>query len=237
MVLDDGKPKQSPERATPDHSEATALGAPAAVDFTRTVGDLDRHRRGDASAFDDIWRRYAPALEMVFATRIRPKLEPDLRARIEADDVLQVASRKVQEKLSTFEYRGPGSVLAWMTVIVQHVVSDMIDYWRAGIRDVHRERDLVHRAAETGSHGVVMPHPGSGPMTAANQSELRRAVAEALTHLSERHQSIVILRFFAGATWDDIAADLGDGVGGDAIRMEFSGKVLPLLARLLPGSR
>jgi RNA polymerase sigma factor (sigma-70 family) len=233
MAQDDGKEKAAPTRTPPD-AATTSLGAPAPVDFTNTVGDLARLRRGDDRAFDDLWRRYTPLLEMVFATRIRPRLEPDLRARIDVDDVLQVAARKVQEKLPEFEYRGPGSVLAWMTAILQHVVTDMIDYWRAGIRDVRRERVLEHGNADTQSRRTVLPDPGSGPVTRAKQSERRRSVSAALEQLGERHQTIVMLRFFAGATWDEIAAELGEQVGGDAIRMEISGKVLPLLATLLP---
>ncbi len=234
MVPDDGKPKEPRAGAQPDDIAGKLFGAPSSIEFTRTKGDLERFKQGDIRAFDDIWRRYAPALEMVIATRMLPKLEPDLRARIDVEDILQIASRKVQEKLPGFEHRGPGSVLAWMSAIVQHVVTDMIEYWRAGIRDVRRERALEHRDPGTTSHRAVVPDPGHGPVAEANQAELRRTVAKALSQLSERHQKIVILRFFAGATWDDIAMDLGDGVGGDAIRMEFSGKLLPLLAMLLP---
>lgn len=234
MVLDDSQPRPPGAPARLDDAEATLPGAPPRVEFTRTRGDLDRLRRGDAQAFEDIWRRYAPALEMVIATRIRPRLEPELQARIDIDDILQVAARKVQEKLPGFEYRGPGSVLAWMTAIVQHVVTDMVDYWRAGVRDVRREHALEPRDAGTGSRRIAVAAPGSGPATEASRSEQRRAVASALNRLSERHQTIVILRFFAGATWDGIASDLAEHVGGDAIRMEFNGKVLPLLATLLP---
>jgi RNA polymerase sigma factor (sigma-70 family) len=237
MSLDDGKRES---QGKPEHTadpETTLLGAPAPREFTRTKADLDRLRRGDARAFDDIWRRYAPALEMVIETRIRPRLEPELQARIVADDILQVAARKVQEKLPGFEYRGPGSVLAWMTAIVQHVVTDMVDYWRASVRDPRRERALEPRDGDTDSRHVVVPDTGTGPATRASRSEQRRAVAAAVNQLSERHQTIVILRFFAGATWEDIAGDLGEQVGGDAIRMEFSTKVLPLLATLLPSPR
>jgi RNA polymerase sigma factor (sigma-70 family) len=226
----------SPVSAAHGGFDAATLGAPPPQDFTQTRQDLERFRGGDIEAFGLLWQRYAPALELIVAARLLPRLAPELRARIELDDVLQIASRKVQAKLCDFEFRGPGSILAWMTAIVTHVVTDQIDYWRAAARDVRRERALPGRDADTGSSAVPAPDPGHGPATRASRAEQRRCVARALQGLSERHQTIVILRFFAGATWEEIAAELAEGHGGDAVRMEFNGKLLPLLAKLLARS-
>jgi len=218
----------------PGELDGTALGAPPPQDFTQTRQDLQRFRGGDVEAFGVIWRRYAPALELIVAARILPRLAPELRARIALEDVLQIASRKALEKLGDFEFRGPGSILAWMSVIATHVVSDQTDYWRAAVRDVRRDRELPHRDVDTGSPGVV--GPDAGPATQASRSEQKRLLAEALQRLSERHQTIILLRFFAGATWDEVAAELGAGVSADAARMELRGRVLPLLASMLPRS-
>jgi RNA polymerase sigma factor (sigma-70 family) len=215
-----------------EHPVPASLRAPDAHEFTRTRGDVARFQGGEAAAFDDIWRRYQPALELLLRARLLARLEPELRARIEADDVLQVASEKIREKLPGFRYGGPGSVLAWMSAIVQHVVSDAIRYWRADVRDPRHERDESGARATAASHPAGLVAGDAGPATAAEQAESRRLLAAALERLSERHQTLVIWRFFGGASWSEVAAEVG-APSADAVRMEFNGKVLPLLASLL----
>jgi RNA polymerase sigma factor (sigma-70 family) len=215
-----------------DHAVTATLRAPDAQEFTRTQGDVARFQGGDAAAFDDIWRRYRPALELLLRARLLARLEPELRARIESDDVLQVASEKIRAKLPEFRYLGPGSVLAWMSAIVQHVVSDAIRYWRADVRDPRHEREVPGARATAESRVAGLAAVGAGPATLAEQAESRRLLAVALERLSERHQTLVIWRFFGGASWSEVAGEVG-APSADAVRMEFNGKVLPLLARLL----
>lgn len=227
-------PARSGPPAGGSTDDATILGAPDATEFTRTRADVERFQRGELVAFDDIWRRYRPALEMLIAVRVQPSLAPELRARIEADDILQLTARTVREKLGEFRYLGPGSVMAWMSTILQHVVSDMIRYWRAEQRDPRRERPLSHGDDTQGKRsGFSVVDPGSGPATAAGQAELRQRVAGVLSQLSERHQTIVLWRFFGGASWEEIAEAVGSPSDA-AVRMEFRGKILPLLGALLP---
>jgi RNA polymerase sigma factor (sigma-70 family) len=217
----------------PRHAlDGARIGAPSAAEFTRTKDDVERFQRGDPTAFDAIWSRYRPALEVVFAARVRPRLARELRARIDAADVLQDAALKVHEKLQSFEYRGPGSVLAWMTEIVLHVATDKIDYWRAEIRDPRRE---IREGIDDGPKPLAsIRDPARGPMTEANFVDVRRAIGEALAKLSERHQTMVIWKFFGGVTWAEIAQEVG-GASEAALHMEFRGKVLPQLAALLSG--
>lgn len=216
--------------------KAVPLGAPSPVEFTHTRSAVDRFREGDERAFEEIWRRYTPAVELLIETRVRPRLEPDLRARIDATDLLQDVALEVHEGLSRFVYRGPGSILAWMTTILMHVVGDRIDYWRAKLRNPVRERAPADARSAPPPPLAHLPDPGRGPLTEAGAAELRRLVAAALVQLGERHQTMVIWKFFGGATWQEIS----DAVGcesADAARMEFSGKILPLLARLIPNPR
>lgn len=210
-----------------------ALGAPNPVEFTRTRKDVDRFKQGDRRAFDDLWSRYTPALELIVTTRVRARLEQDLRARLDTNDILQDAAIKVHEKLHEFTYRGPGSVLAWMTEILLHVASDKIDYWRAAIRDPRRESTSRGGNDTSGALAAQVRDPARGPLTQAGMTDLRRRVGEALSQLSERHQTIVIWKFFGGASWLEIAETLG-APSGDAVRMEFNGKILPLLGTLIP---
>jgi len=214
--------------------DALSLAAADPSEFTRTRSDVERFQRGEHAAFDEIWCRYRPALEMLVAMRVMPRLEADLRARIDADDILQETAQTVRRKLGEFRYLGPGSILAWMTAIVLHVVTDQIRYWRAKIRDPARllaldsDSRALRSPQETG-----LQHPGTGPATAADRAEVRRLVAAALARLPDRQQTIVLWRFFGGASWEEVAAEVGSPSAA-AVRMEFTGKILPLLTTLLP---
>ena len=54
----------------------------------------------------------------------------------------------------------------------------------------------------------------------------------ALASLSDRHHTIVLWRFFAGAEWSEIAQEIG-APSGDAVRMECYLKVFPAIAAVL----
>ncbi len=215
------------------------LGTPPAAEFTRTRDDLERWRAGDSRAFEDLWRRYLPALEILVRGRIRRRVEAALRARIDAEQVVQDVALTVFGKLSGFDYRGPGSLLAWMSAIAERTLSDWLDYWRAGKR--HPSQELVVRpgtsVGET-SHGTgpFPADPETGPVTSLAARESRRRLAAAMATLSEREHVIVLWRFFGGASWDEIAAHLGAS-SADAVRKECCLRVLPGLAVALSAAK
>ena len=228
--------RREPGSEPPAHGqEGPDLGAPAATEFTRTLVDLEGFRTGDPRSFDRLWNRYRPALEVLVAGKIRAGLEPSLRARLdaEAEDMLQEVAATVFEKLSEFEYRGAGSFLAWIRRIVELTVQERANFWRAGKRHPAVERRL------SASDGATRPRrassirdPRPGPATTFEHAENRRKVAAALATLSERHHAILFSRFFGGAEWAEIAAELGS-VSPDAVRMECNLHALPALAEAL----
>jgi RNA polymerase sigma factor (sigma-70 family) len=212
-----------------------ALGAPAPAEFTRTRADLESFRRGDRQSFERIWDRYRPAIEILVAGRIRSGLEFALRPRLdaEAEDVFQEVAATVFEKLSNFEYRGAGSLLAWIRRIVELAVLERANYWRAGKRHPAAEQRPAPIGAETRPGGAsAVPDSRPGPATTFEEAEGRRRVAAALATLSERHHTILFFRFFGGAEWAEIAAEVG-AASPDAVRMECHLHALPALAAAL----
>lgn len=220
--------------SAPDTAAAFDPGAPATAEFTRTRADLARWRAGDVAAFDELWRRYHPALEVLIAGRIRAGVPAALRVRLEADDVVQEVAATVFAKLGEFEYRGPGSVLAWMSVIAQRTVNDWLDYWRAGKRHPGSELPPSARGGGETTQSPWGRHVdrASGPATEFATRERRRRLAAAMADLSEREHVIVFWKFFGGASWTEIAAEVG-APSGDAVRKECYLKVFPALALLL----
>ena len=73
---------------------------------------VDLFRKGDNNAMDKLYMEYADYLTGVCARYISD--EDTLK------DVLQESFIKIFTKISQFEYRGKGSLKAWMTQIVIH---------------------------------------------------------------------------------------------------------------------
>ncbi len=233
-----------PADSVPSSDHGAAAGAQDPLrpvpDSARTRADLDRIRAGDAAAFERLWLRYQGLLEVLVAGRIRSGLEPALRSRLDAelDDVLQEAALTVLTKLPAFEYRGPGSVLAWMAQIGANVVRDRADYWRAGRRRAAREQPMpesVTTVAGTTIATGFLQYGGPGPQTEYEQRHARRTVAAALAGLPDRDHTIVLWRFFAGAEWAEIATEVG-AASAEAVRKEWAVRILPALAITLTRS-
>src|SRR5262249_55354938 len=158
------------------------LAPPPPDQFERTRADLHRWIAGDERAFDSLWRRYRPALQVLLAGRIRAGLEERLRPRLdaEAEDLLQEAAITVLAKLRESGYGGPGSLLAWMGRTAENAVRDRADYGRAGRRYPGSERGERAAPDATGSPSSPgLPDPGPGPATQADLDERRRRVAAA----------------------------------------------------------
>ena len=112
------------------------LGSPPSADFARTRADLAAFREGDSRAFETLWHRFRPALEVLLFKRLRSEPDPTVSSRVEheIEDILQETALKVFSKLKEFDYRGRGSLLAWMSTIAMRQAQDRIDYWKAGKR-------------------------------------------------------------------------------------------------------
>jgi RNA polymerase sigma factor (sigma-70 family) len=233
------KDSKDPDAGMPAEWTAWNLGKPTPEELSRTRCDLNRFLEGDEAAFAVLWDRFRPAIDIHLRARARSRVaEARLRARFEAEfeDLVQEVAVTVCRRLPSFEYREPGSLLAWICGIATNHLNDWIDHWKAGKRTPRIERSLAERRSKIlsslGSLGSAIPSPSMGPCTNAENSERRRKIADALGELPERFHQIVILRIFADATWEDIAKEVGSP-SADAVRMEFAGKVLPAVRRAL----
>ncbi|MCI0589418.1 MAG: hypothetical protein L0323_21590 [Planctomycetes bacterium] len=217
------------------------LGAPRADELASIGADLARLAEGGERAFETLWRRFQPALAVLLAGKFRASIDPALRPRLddEIEDILQETAISAFSKLREFRYRGPGSLLAWLSTIATRAGLDRVDYWKAGKRHPRLERALPGEGSSSTSAspgGRPIAHTGRGPSSEAALEERRRQVAEVLGGLSDRHHQIVFLRFFAGADWNEVAELVGSP-SGEAVAMECVRKVFPEIAARLARQR
>lgn len=193
--------------------------------FSRTRFDLERWRTGDVGGFEAIWQRYQPALRCLIAREIAAIGSPLVRKKIESEEVLQRAMEVVVKKLKVFEYQGPGSLYGWMEAIATNQVREMVGHWGREKRDPRRERELPVSKETDADPQPSIRDPAPGPLTQTVRKESDDKVARALASLPERDSKMIILRYYMGAEWEEIALTLGSS-SGDAVQKEH--------ARLLP---
>jgi RNA polymerase sigma-70 factor (ECF subfamily) len=79
---------------------------------------VERARRGDREAFDELARRNRTSL----LSFIRTRLGPRVREETEAEDVLQETHLKAIKSIGDFEWRGDRSFFKWLATIAEYVI-------------------------------------------------------------------------------------------------------------------
>jgi RNA polymerase sigma-70 factor (ECF subfamily) len=152
---------------------------------------LARIAAGDAEALGALYDRYATTLFPV-ALRI-------MRVRAEAEDVLHDAFVVVSERAAQYAPER-GAVSAWLVTLVRNLCID-----RARRRD--RRGQLLQREAAV---------PDSGPRSPESQADAsaeRARVRAALSSLPEAQRDTLLVAFFDGLSYPEIAERDGVPLG------------------------
>jgi RNA polymerase sigma-70 factor (ECF subfamily) len=171
----------------------------AAVLMARSIGDSDlelveRHRYGDAAAFEQIYRLHA---EMVFNLALRMTGDPE-----EAADVSQETFLRVYRYCGRF--RGRSSLRTWIYRVAVNCCRSRFrssETWRT--RTVSGSLERVEKVADT----------RRGPEDRVLARDRGESVMQALQSLPEPFREAVVLRDLEGLTYEEIAGVLGTRIG------------------------
>lgn len=164
---------------------------------------LARLRAGDRSVFGTLVRRYEREL---FGYLRRYVGDDDL-----ADDVFQNTFIAVFRKIGQYE---PGrAARPWLYAIA---TNQAIDALRKRTRQGDRAADARTVPDEEGEPRPMfelVPAPGPGPGEAADRAEQAERVRAAVDRLPDLLRQVVVLAYFQGLKYKDIADALGIPVG------------------------
>ena len=164
----------------------------SAISSTPDVDLADRHRYGDATAFEEIYERFAP---MVYNLCLR--LSGD---SCRAQDLSQEIFMRVFKGLKRF--RGRSSLRTWIyRIALNHCRS------RLG-----RKRLLLEELSSELDEGTLAD-PSHGPERRLIAKDCGRQVAVALVQLPRCFREAVVLRDIEGFSYGEIAGLLGVRVG------------------------
>jgi RNA polymerase sigma-70 factor (ECF subfamily) len=163
---------------------------------------LDQVREGDAEAWGELYRQYAPAM-FRFCRRALP-------AREDAEDATTEIFMKVRHKLSTYDSSRPFT--AWLYKVASNHCWDML------------RRRRIRQDLETGDlETLPLEHPDPSQLERLQSERTSKQVRAGLARLPDRARMALVLRYFAEMSYDEIAETLG-------VRRTFVG-VLLLRAR------
>ena len=164
--------------------------------------DLDlaqRHRYGDAEAFEEIYHRFA---KMVFnlALRMAGTVE-------EAEDLSQEIFLRVHRHLGKFN--GRSTLKTWVYRITLNHCRSKLGRRRLPTRPLVEENDgdPAHR------RGAELVDERRGPEDHALARDASRRVSLALRGLKPRFREAVVLRDLEGLSYDEIATVLNLRIG------------------------
>ncbi len=132
------------------------------------------------------------------------QLEPDLRAKGGASDLVQETFLEAQRDFAQFEGSSPDALRAWLRQVLLHNVGAFTRRYRTtSKREVARELTL---GADGSWAGIERVPAGStlSPSGVAIEHEQALALRRALERLPEEYRLVVMLRFEQGRSFEEI---------------------------------
>lgn len=164
---------------------------------TSTFGLVERFKRGETEAFSLIFRKYRRRL----AVLVHYKMSAELRAAVEVDDILQEVFLAAAQDMGNFAYESPGSLMAWLSRISDHVVVDAVRYQNRGKR--HAEEMLRFRSES--NPGGPEPVDGNTPSQVFERAEDVQILLKKLDALPAEYREMILLAKFEGLTTKEIS--------------------------------
>ena len=171
------------------------MNAPVTTEPTEAI---TRARAGDAEAWGELYREYAPAI-FRFCRRALPTRE-------DAEDATMEIFTKLREKLG--QYDMTRSFTAWLYRVAANHCWDTLR--RRKIRQDKETEDVEN---------VPLEHPDPDQLERLIQERTSEEVRKALSRLGARARMALVMRYYSDMSYDEIADALG-------VRRAFVGVVL-----------
>jgi RNA polymerase sigma-70 factor, ECF subfamily len=168
-----------------------------------------RAAAGDRAAIDELLECYRPRLRRMVALR----LDPRLRGRVDASDVIQEGYLNAMRRLDEFIRDPAVPFYIWLRFLVGQQVHDQHRrHLDTPGRDVGREVSIYRGmmpGASTGNLAARLLGKLTSPSEAAVRAERKIRLQEALNRMDPLDREILVLRHYEQLSNGDAAAALG----------------------------
>lgn len=176
-------------------------------DLTRSIELVRLAQGGDQQALNRLFARYYDRVRRI----VRMRLGPALRAQMEDNDILQDTFAAAVEAFEHFEMRDEASLINWLAKLAERKIIAAADYHAAKKRDVRREIRLESRGPYEDSSTCTHDLASSidAPIQQAADGELKNIVEDCVAELPTEYRELILLRDYAGASWEHVAHETG----------------------------
>lgn len=167
-----------------------------------------RVRAGEESALAEAFAQHRARLYRMLQFRIDPRL----RVRLDADDVLQDAYLAAAQRLRHFEGESGASLFVWLRMIAQQTLLDaQRRHYGAQARNAKREVALQGSdgTSTTSSLAARLVGQLTSPTQAVRRAELSAQLIAALDQMDTIDRDVLALRHFEELTNQEVALELG----------------------------
>ena len=182
---------------------------------------------GDEEAREVLFSRYFERVEAL----VRARAGPRLRELDRVDDIIQETFLAAVEAFDRFEIREEAGLINWLAKIAERKIANAAKHDLAQRRDRRREVQLFLHASSGSSFAAGLVDSATGVPEKVGRRELAVRVEECLQELDQHQREVVLLRHFAGGSWEFIAGEMGLP-SADAARKLF-GRARSLLASMM----
>ncbi len=221
-------PDASPPRDGTDPPDENASPDPARL--TQTLVLIHEAQDGSEDALNTLLARYYERVRRI----VRLRLGTRLRSRLDSGDILQETFIAAVSGFERFEVKNESSLINWLSKIAERQILAAADHHSAQKRDAAREIPLLV-SDESGRIGLDPAASGVGPLDQLSQGEQSAQLEKCIEQLEEQYRELIIMRNYAGASWDQVAEHCGRPSGA-AARMMYS-KALIELTKLVRAER
>ena len=179
-------------------------------------GKRPLHQLTQGQQLDNLLAEYRPRLRRMIALR----LDPRLRARFDASDVVQEAYIEVSRRVLGHQAAPEMSFFLWVRQIATQKLIDLHrKHMGAEKRDVRLEVPLPESGLDSAvSLAHALTRDASSPSRRAIRAERVECLREALEGMQEIDREILLLRHFEGLAFRECALILGITTGAAKVR-------------------
>ena len=163
---------------------------------------VQRAKAGDGGALDRLFEAYAPALR----SAIDANLSPEWRRLFDTDDVLVEALAEAYRSINAFEYRGPGSFLAWLKQIAMRDLTDEARKYLTAKREGERRTISGSTDSLVRFTAAIADSQQATPSQIVMREEAVKQAADAMSRLPGDQREAVQRCDLDGASVAEVAA-------------------------------
>lgn len=177
-------------------------------EITQSLDLVLRAQEGDQAALNRLCERYYDRVRRI----VRLRLGARLRETVDSGDILQETFMAAVRSLDSFEMREEASLVNWLSRLAERQIIAAADYHGAKKRDRRRNVSLSGSIGDTQSLRTISTLPDDRsplPSDATATVEEQRIVEDCLQRLPEEYRELILLRNYAGASWETVAEETG----------------------------